>query len=90
MDQFPIGQGPRQVDSQGRFTRQLGAGESIFPECGTIVLAVVFGKNERDDRSPTDRRAIEAIVRAYRAELEADFRRRQPRHPGQEQGKIDG
>ncbi len=61
-----------------------------FPEFGTIVLAVVFGKNERDDLSPADRRAIETIVRAYRAELEADFRRKPSRHPGQEQGNIDG
>jgi hypothetical protein len=44
-----------------------------FPEFGTIALAVVFGKNEKDDLSPVDRNAITAMIRAYRDELASEF-----------------
>jgi hypothetical protein len=61
-----------------------------FPEFGTIALAVVFGKNEKDDLSPVDRRTIAAIIRAYRAELETEFSRRRTSDQDQEQGRFDG
>ncbi len=54
---------------------------SIFPEFGTIALAVVFGKNEKHDLTIADRRAVAAIIRAYRAELEREFRREQEDEP---------
>jgi hypothetical protein len=47
----------------------------VFPEFGTVALAVVFGKNEKDNLTTADRNAIAAIIRAYRAELEREFRR---------------
>jgi hypothetical protein len=46
------------------------------PEFGTIVLAVVFGKNEKDNLNHADRRAIAKIITAYRKELETEFRER--------------
>ncbi len=61
-----------------------------FPEFGTIALAVVFGKNEKDDLSPVDRRTIAAIIRAYREELETEFSRGRTSHRDQEQGRVDG
>ena len=61
-----------------------------FPEFGTIVLAVVFGKNEKDDLSPTDRRAISAIIRAYREEIETEFNTARTSKRDQEQGRSDG
>jgi hypothetical protein len=47
-----------------------------FPEFGSIALAVVFGKNEKDNLNQADRRAISAVVEAYRKELETEFGRR--------------
>ncbi len=61
-----------------------------LPEFGTIALAVVFGKNEKDDLSPMDRHAIAAIIRAYREELGADFSRRRTIQKDEKQGRIDG
>jgi hypothetical protein len=63
-----------------------------FPEFGTIALAVVFGKNEKDDLSPADRHVIAAIIRAYRIELEAESRRGRmsSRDQDQERGRTDG
>ncbi len=61
-----------------------------LPEFGTIALAVVFGKNEKDDLSPVDRHAIAAIIRAYREELAADFSRRRTIQKDEKQGRIDG
>jgi hypothetical protein len=55
---------------------------AVFPEFGTVALAVVFGKNEKDNLTTADRNAIAAIVRAYRVELGREFRRGQ----GQEGG----
>jgi hypothetical protein len=46
-----------------------------FPEFGTIALAAVFGKNEKDDLSSVDRHAIAAMIKAYREELETEFSR---------------
>ena len=60
-----------------------------FPEFGTIALAVVFGKNEKDDLSSADRHAIAAIIRAYREELEADFSRRRTTQKDEKQGRTD-
>ncbi len=48
---------------------------AVFPEFGTVALAVVFGKNEKDNLTTADRNAVAAIVRAYRSELEREFRR---------------
>ena len=48
---------------------------AVFPEFGTVALAVVFGKNEKDDLTTADRDAVAAIIRAYRVELEREFRR---------------
>ena len=61
-----------------------------FPEFGTIALAVVFGKNEKDDLSPVDRHAIAAIIRAYREELEAGFSPGRTTKKDDEQGRTDG
>ena len=55
-----------------------------------IALAVVFGKNEKDDLSPVDRHRIAAIIGAYREELETEFSRGRTRNRDQEQRRIDG
>jgi len=47
----------------------------VYPEFGTIVLATVFGKNEKADLSSADRRAVAAVVEAFRAELRVEFLR---------------
>jgi hypothetical protein len=52
---------------------------AFFPEFGTIALAVVFGKSEKDDLNQADRRAIAAIIGAYREELRIEFQRRRER-----------
>jgi hypothetical protein len=44
-----------------------------FPAYGTIVLAVVFGKTEKDNLTKADRQAIATVIRAYQAELELEF-----------------
>jgi hypothetical protein len=54
-----------------------------FPEFGTIALAVVFGKKEKDDLNQADRRAIAAMITAYREELQAEFERGRARDPNQ-------
>lgn len=46
-----------------------------FPEFGTMALVVVFGKNEKVDLTPADRKAIASALQAYRAELEREFGR---------------
>ena len=61
-----------------------------FPEFGTIALAAVFGKNEKDDLSPADIRTIAVIIRAYRAELETEFSSGLTRKRGQKHGRTDG
>jgi len=61
-----------------------------LPEFGTIALAAVFGKNEKDDLSPADRQAIAVIIGAYREELAMEFSRKRARNRDQEQGPIDG
>jgi len=60
-----------------------------FPEFGTIALAVVFGKNEKDDLSSVDRHAIAAIIRAYWEELKADFNRRRTTQKDEKQRRTD-
>ena len=50
-----------------------------FPEFGTVALVVVFGKNEKDNLTPADRKAIAAAIQAYRAELEREFGRERTR-----------
>jgi len=45
-----------------------------YPEFGTVALAVIFGKSEKDNLNHADRRAISAVVAAYRIELEREFR----------------
>jgi mRNA-degrading endonuclease RelE of RelBE toxin-antitoxin system len=59
-----------------------------FPEFGTIVLAVIFGKNEKDNLNQADRHAISAVVEAYSKELGREFGRRQP--PGQRKERREG
>jgi hypothetical protein len=59
-----------------------------FPEFGTIALAVVFGKNEKDNLNQADRCAISAVIVAYRQELEREFSWRQP--PGQPKYRRNG
>jgi hypothetical protein len=44
----------------------------VFPEFGTVALAVVFGKNEKDTLTAADRKAIAEVLRAYRDELERE------------------
>jgi hypothetical protein len=51
-----------------------------FPEFGTIALAVVFGKNEKDDLSAMDRHAIETIIGAYLEELKTELNRGRTRN----------
>jgi hypothetical protein len=53
-------------------------------------LAVVFGKNERDDLTAEDRRAIAAIIGTYRQELEKEFSRGRRHHRGQDERENDG
>lgn len=50
-----------------------------FPEFGTLALVVVFGKNEKVDLTPADRKAIAAALQAYRDELEREFGREKAR-----------
>ncbi len=45
---------------------------AVFPEFGTVALAVVFGKNEKDTLTAADRKAIAEVLRAYRDELERE------------------
>jgi hypothetical protein len=47
---------------------------AVFPEFGTVALAVVFGKNEKDNLTAADRKAIAEVLRAYRDELEQESR----------------
>jgi hypothetical protein len=47
---------------------------AVFPEFGTVALAVVFGKSEKDNLTATDRKAVAEVLRAYRAELEREWR----------------
>lgn len=47
---------------------------AVFPEFGTVALAVVFGKNEKDTLTAADRKAIAEVLRAYRDELERESR----------------
>ena len=61
-----------------------------FPEFGTIALAVVFGKNEKDDLSPVDRNAIAAMIRAYREELASEANRAKMSQRDQANGGTDG
>ncbi len=58
----------------------------VYSEFGVIALVVVFGKNERDDLSPADRRAVASAVEAFGRELDAEFRRDRVRDPDHEQG----
>lgn len=58
----------------------------LYAEFGVIALAVVFGKNERDDLSLADRRAVAAAVEAFGEELGAELRRDRVRDPGYERG----
>ena len=55
---------------------------AVFPEFGTVALVVVFGKKEKESLTTADRNAVAAVIRAYRAEVEQEFRRGQ----GQEGG----
>ena len=61
-----------------------------FPEFGTIAVAVVFGKNEREDLSAVDRDAIAAIIREYSVELAVEFNRRRASDRDEWRGGIDG
>ena len=61
-----------------------------FPDFGTIALAVVFGKNEKDDLSPVDRLAIAAMIEAYRVELGSEVDRAKLSQRNQEHGGTDG
>jgi hypothetical protein len=45
----------------------------LFPEFGTIALVAIFGKTERSDLTRADQRAIAAMIKDYRAELEREF-----------------
>jgi hypothetical protein len=53
-------------------------------------MAVIFDKNEKDDLSTVDRKAIAAMIRAYREELASDFNRGRVNHQEHERGGIDG
>jgi hypothetical protein len=55
---------------------------AVFPEFGTVALAVVFGKNEKDNLTTADRNAVATIIKAYRVELEWEFRRGQEQEGG--------
>ena len=46
---------------------------AYFPKYGTVALAVVFGKAEKDNLTGADRHAIATMIRAYEAELEREF-----------------
>ncbi len=88
-------EGLRKLRFSGRkSTRGKSGGNRVcyvyFPEFGTIALAVVFGKNEKENLSPMDRHAIALIIKTYRDELKTEFSRRRKSHRDQEKGKIDG
>jgi hypothetical protein len=61
-----------------------------FPEFGTVTLVVVFGKNEKVDLTPTDRKAIAAALQAYRAELEREFGGGRTQAKRQRRRRADG
>src|SRR5262245_15335021 len=48
-----------------------------FPEFGTIALVAIFGKTEKSDLTQADQRAIAAMIKDYRTELQQEFARMQ-------------
>jgi hypothetical protein len=62
----------------------------LFPEFGTIALAVVFGKNETTDLSAADRRAVAAVIQEYHHELEKEFGASGTKLEDQPAGGADG
>jgi hypothetical protein len=44
-----------------------------YPEFGTIALVAVFGKTEKSDLTQSDQRAIAAMIKNYRTELQREF-----------------
>jgi hypothetical protein len=52
---------------------------SHFPEFGIIVLVVVFGKNERDNLTTADRKAIASAIVAFHDELKRKIASRRRR-----------
>ena len=50
---------------------------AVFPEFGTVALAVVFGKSEKDNLTAADRKAVSEVLRDYQAELEQESRQGQ-------------
>jgi mRNA-degrading endonuclease RelE of RelBE toxin-antitoxin system len=61
-----------------------------FPEFGTVALAVIFGKREKDNLNLADRHAISAVVETYRKELEREFGWRQPTDRSKDRSEGDG
>jgi hypothetical protein len=62
----------------------------VFPEFGTIALVAVFGKAEKSDLTPADRKAIAVIIEVYRAELEREFAWRRENQPEHQRGGSNG
>jgi hypothetical protein len=46
---------------------------AYFPKYGTVVLAVVFGKAEKDNLTGADLHVIADVIRAYEAEFGHEF-----------------
>jgi hypothetical protein len=62
----------------------------LFPEFGTIALVVIFGKTEKSDVTRADQRAIAAMIKDYRAELEREFAWRHRTQVNDERGASNG
>ena len=87
--------GLRKLRFSGRKSKRGKSGGSRvcyvhYPEFGTIALAVVFGKNEKDDLTPVDRNAIAAMIKAYGEVLVSEVDQAKMSQRDKENGGTDG
>ena len=45
---------------------------ALFLEYGTVLLVTAYGKNEQDDLSPADRKAIAQVIKKIQEQLERE------------------
>jgi hypothetical protein len=48
---------------------------AYYPQFGSVALFVVFGKNDRDDVSPSEATAIAKALKTFETELRRQFER---------------
>jgi hypothetical protein len=41
----------------------------VFPKPGLVVLVLAYGKNEKDDLAPDEKKGIKAMLDAYESQL---------------------